>query len=249
MRPWTFPISLEPAGGTPLFLQIARAIASDVVRGRLRPGDRLPGSRTLAEVLAVHRTTVVAAYGELGAQGWTVTRSGGGTAIADTSPDVEPRRFSARVAERQRVPEKMGFDLAREAPDRIRPGAEAPTPPGTLAMWGGVPDIRLAPLDLLGRALRRATRLQGRALLGYAVDRRGHPALREALAAMLSTTRGLAAGADDLFVTQGSQMALDLTARVAHRARGRRGGRGDRLPRRLGRVPAGGRASSSGSGR
>jgi GntR family transcriptional regulator / MocR family aminotransferase len=212
MRPWSFPVAVDPKGDTPLFLQIARAIAGDVLRGRLRPGDELPGSRALAESLGVHRSTVVAAYGELAAQGWTVTRSGSATAIATSSPDVTPRR-SAGISERPGVPARIGFDLAAEPPGIVWPVLDRAPPAGAVVLWGGIPDVRLVPLDLLGRALRRAARMKGRTLLGYASDRYGHPRLREALARMLSTARGLATGAEDVFITQGSQMALDLTAR------------------------------------
>src|SRR5205809_391618 len=92
MAAWIFPVALDPRIETPLFLQIARAISDDVLRGRLRPGAALPGSRTLAATLDVHRSTVVSAYAELGAQGWLVARPGGVTAVAATSPDVVPRR-------------------------------------------------------------------------------------------------------------------------------------------------------------
>jgi GntR family transcriptional regulator / MocR family aminotransferase len=44
-------------------------------------------------------------------------------------------------------------------------------------------------------------------------DPRGHPRLREALAAMLQA-RGLAAGPDDLVVTRGSQMGMALCAKA-----------------------------------
>lgn len=162
MRPWSFPVAVDPKGDMPLFLQIARAIAGDVLRGRLRPGDALPGSRALADMLDVHRSTVVTAYGELAAQGWTVTRAGSGTVIATSSPDVKPRRFSAQVAPRRGVPAQIGFDLAAEPPGMVWPTADAKPPAGTLVLWGGIPDVRLVSLELLGRALRRATRLKGR---------------------------------------------------------------------------------------
>jgi GntR family transcriptional regulator/MocR family aminotransferase len=68
-------------------------------------------------------------------------------------------------------------------------------------------------MKALGRAYRRVMARGGRRLLGYG-DPEGHPALREVLAAMLRGARGLAAGADDLVVTRGSQMALALVART-----------------------------------
>jgi GntR family transcriptional regulator / MocR family aminotransferase len=86
--------------------------------------------------------------------------------------------------------------------------------PGALSLWGGIPDLRLVPADLLARALRRAARTRGRSALAYTADRAGEPALRSELATLLRATRGLAVGPEDVFVTQGSQMALDLLARV-----------------------------------
>ena len=54
---------------------------------------------------------------------------------------------------------------------------------------------------------------RGGALLSYA-NPEGHPRLREALATMLASTRGLAATAQNVCVTRGSQMALALLARA-----------------------------------
>jgi GntR family transcriptional regulator/MocR family aminotransferase len=106
------------------------------------------------------------------------------------------------------MPARPGFDFeVRVAPP------PAPAAGRVLHLYGGVPDLRLVPIDALARAYRRALRSGGRASLGYG-DARGHERLRAAIAAMLSATRGLAAGADDVLVTRGSQMAFDLLART-----------------------------------
>ena len=65
MANWSFPLHLEPAGPEAIYLQIARAVSGDIRRGRLRPGDALPGSRSLAASLGVHRNSVLAALREL----------------------------------------------------------------------------------------------------------------------------------------------------------------------------------------
>jgi GntR family transcriptional regulator/MocR family aminotransferase len=193
-----------PRGRGPLFLRIARAIAEDIRRGRLKAGSALPGSRTLAASLSVHRNTVVAAYAELRAEGWTETAEARGTFVSTSMPEVRPRAFSEP---RRGTPIRAGFDLgpATAAPDSFSPR------PGLLLMPGGIPDVRLVPTAALARAYRRALRREAASLLSYA-EPRGHPRLRSALAAMLTATRGLAAGADDVLVTRGSQMALDLVA-------------------------------------
>src|SRR5215813_9775585 len=70
MRSWQLAVQLGEDPRLPVFRRIARAIAGDVQRGRLRPGERLPSSRTLSEQLGVNRNTVIAAYDELRALGW-----------------------------------------------------------------------------------------------------------------------------------------------------------------------------------
>jgi GntR family transcriptional regulator / MocR family aminotransferase len=207
-------IAVDPSEPMPLFLQIVRAVSEDVLRGRLRPGQPLPGSRTLAADIGVHRSTVVAAYSELVAQGWAVTRPRGATAIAATSPQIEPRRFAARLPPRTGSPATAGFAMAPWPPKVFRPLPSSPPRPGVLALKGSVPDVRLVPHTVLGRALRRAARLHGHTLLGYAQDRRGHAGLREMVARMVSSARGLAASADDVLITGGTQMAFDLLARA-----------------------------------
>jgi GntR family transcriptional regulator/MocR family aminotransferase len=66
---------------------------------------------------------------------------------------------------------------------------------------------------LLARAYRRALRSAGRELLAYG-DPRGRPELRRALATMVASLRGVPAGDENVLVTRGSQMALDLVGRA-----------------------------------
>jgi GntR family transcriptional regulator / MocR family aminotransferase len=209
MPPWDMVIDLDRDATRPLVLQIARAFITDIQRGRLRPGDRLPGSRKLAMHLDVHRNTVLAALEELIAEGWIETTPGRGTYVARMIPDDRGRPFSRRLGTRAKVPAQVPFALP-SVPDAYRPPI---LPPGTLNLSNGAPDIRLVPARLLGRAYRRVLAQRGGELLAYG-DPEGHPALRAALASMLASTRGLAVRADDVFITRGSQMALTLVARA-----------------------------------
>jgi GntR family transcriptional regulator / MocR family aminotransferase len=209
MRAWDLNLTLDTTSDLPMFLRIARAISNEVRRHRLRPGDSLPGSRTLAKALEVHRNTVVAAYLELSREGWIETRRAGGTFVSHTLPDAAPHGFADKSALRLSVPARPGFDL--------RPSLQSDEPPswpsGTLNMASGVPDPRLLPSAALSRAYRRALRYRGPSVLDYG-DARGHPRLRAALAEMLCARRGLAATEDSVVVTRGAQMAFDLAARA-----------------------------------
>ena len=82
VRAWTLALPVDRADPAPVVRQIARAIADHVRAGRLRPGDRLPGTRALSQVLDVHRNTVAGAYAELAAEGWISSAPGRGTFVS-----------------------------------------------------------------------------------------------------------------------------------------------------------------------
>jgi len=202
-------LTLQEDAGAPLFQRIAQALITEIRRGRLKRGDRLPGTRTLAESLLVHRNTVLAAYAELSSEGWIESSRASGTFVSSSLPEVRPRDFAGRAARRKEVPTRAGFDVD---PAPAAADLAAATPRG-IQLSSGSPDVRLAPTTLLTRAYRRAVRKQAGTALRYGFPH-GHPDLRAALARMLGATRGLAARAEDVVVTSGSQMALDLVSRA-----------------------------------
>jgi GntR family transcriptional regulator/MocR family aminotransferase len=203
---WQLVLALDRDAALPPYLQIARAVADEIGRGRLRAGDRLPGSRQLAASLDVHRNTVMAALEELVAEGWIETVPGRGTFVTRELPrQRQSRRFPAR----QRTNPRLVVSLPEVEADYRQPSL----PGGTLQLSNGAPDVRLVPARAIGRAYRRALARRGPELLGYG-DAAGHPALRSALASMLSTTRGLAVDAEDVLIARGSQMGLTLVARA-----------------------------------
>ncbi len=208
MSHWEPTLFIEPKSGVPVFQQIARGLAAEIRSGRFGPGDHLPGYRTIAKQLGVSRNTVIAAYRELQAQGYVVTHPVVGSVVAPRPP-MRPEPVAPTVAPPSpRRPGLVGFDLAAPSSARsARPKA------GLLNVGSGVPDPRLVPGLALARAYRRVVTARGGAVLAPGHPG-GHPRLRQALATMLASTRGLAAGADELFVARGSQMALYLLAQA-----------------------------------
>ena len=131
------------AEGPTLAARIARAVVADVRAGVLAPGARLPGSRSLADTLGVHRNTVIAALSELEAEGWIEAVPGSGTRIAEAIPRL-----------RRPAPRTHTFAV----PSLV----DAPFPPSApVDLGGGRPDTSLFPADLLARAWRRAARRKG----------------------------------------------------------------------------------------
>jgi GntR family transcriptional regulator/MocR family aminotransferase len=147
---------------------------------------------------------VLAAFRELQAEGW-IEAACNITRVSGTPPKDRLDRGRAR-------PDRLGFELPTPPSPALDPAlVSEPVPPGTLVFNTGQPDLRLLPIPLLARAYGRA--LRTRALLSYG-DPKGEPRFRAALAGLLSGVRGLAAQADRLLVTGGSQMGLDLVART-----------------------------------
>ena len=211
MARWEFAFEIDRSHGASFVQQIASALTAEIQRGRLHPGDRLPGSRTLARTLRVHRQTVVSAIDELVAEGWLVSRRASGVFVA--SLPEQPSRKPAQAARiRRRIASQFALSVNASPP----PELPRVVPTGTILMSGTRPDVRLVPADLIGRAYRRVLHRFGPALVSYG-DPAGLPRLREALAAMLSATRGLAVDPGSVLVTRGSQMALALVARALTR--------------------------------
>lgn len=208
MSHWEPTLFLEPKSGVPIFQQIAQGLAAEIHAGRFGPGDHLPGYRTIAKQLGVSRNTVIAAYRELQTQGYVVTHPVVGSVVAPRPPGpAQPAAApTAPAAPAPRRAGLVGFDLATPT------GARSATPKaGLLNVGTGVPDPRLVPGLALARAYRRVVTARGGAVLAPGHPG-GHPRLRQELASMVASTRGLAAEADELFVASGSQMALYLLA-------------------------------------
>src|ERR1051325_3308980 len=86
-----------PTGPGPLQHKLARGLMDAIRKGAVHPGIRLPSERSLAQALAISRTTVVAAYDALRENGWLESRAGSGTRVCETSPAVAAARGAAHA--------------------------------------------------------------------------------------------------------------------------------------------------------
>ncbi len=76
------PIQLGDTSQAPLFAQIVDQVKQLVATNRLKPGERLPTVRELADFLQVSPGTVVRAYLDLEKQGIIQSRRGAGTVVS-----------------------------------------------------------------------------------------------------------------------------------------------------------------------
>jgi len=74
-------ISVDLGDQTPIYKQLIASIKELTNRAELRPGDRLPTVRQLAQDLGVNLNTVARAYRELANQGILSVRQGRGASV------------------------------------------------------------------------------------------------------------------------------------------------------------------------
>src|SRR5437867_6282904 len=208
--PVTVPI--DPRSGATLQRQVYEGLRAAILAGRLRPGRRLPSSRSLAKDLAVSRNTVAAAFGQLVAEGYAEARVGAGTLVARAIPENLTKLSNPLASGGESTATRKHPPISR----RGRSLAQARAGSGftTLRPFRpGWPALDHVPLDLWWRLGARVGRRLGRDLLGYS-DPAGYGLLRKAIAEYLAVSRGVRCTEEEVVVTSGSQQGLFVAAQV-----------------------------------
>ena len=201
--PATLSIELTRADSRPLCEQLRERIAAEIRTGRIRPGERLPSTRRVAEDLGVNRQTVVEAYRRLESDGLVRQRVGSGTYVLDaTAAAAVERRARTGLASRA-VRGLDGIEERRELP---------PAPEDAIDLAAIAPDEQGFPSEELGACLQQVLEERGGEALGYGPVT-GDPRLRELLADRLQA-RGIELDPAELVVVGGAQQGLDLILRA-----------------------------------
>ena len=202
-------IVLDPASPLSLQHQLRQKLIEAIHRGVLRPGRRLPSSRSMAERIQVSRNTVSLAYDTLIAEGHVVSRARSGIFVAS---EVHVSRVAS--AHRGAAPESALGKRLPAAPDDNRfrcPGNWHQYP---FPFIDGCIDSELTP----NREWREALRL---ACSRHEVDgwnRNANdiddPSLVEEIRSKVLPARGIDADADELLVTMSARHALQLVGNL-----------------------------------
>src|ERR1700689_165111 len=81
-------IAIDRQAERPLPRQVYDGFRAAILRGELRPGQRVPSSRELATELRVSRFPVLDAYAQLLAEGYFESRVGSGTFVSKLLPET-----------------------------------------------------------------------------------------------------------------------------------------------------------------
>lgn len=206
--PFKSVIRLDRSMDRPVYLQIAHQMINAIQRGVLVAGVQLPGTRSLAEDLDVHRKTIIAAYDELDAQGWTEIRPNKGTFVRDNVPQESKdlQQYDEKIL--TSYPAKAGYNFKQS----ILLDVLTVNSNSGLEFNDGLPDIRLLPLDRLskvyGGILKSKTNYRH---FGYS-HVEGNEYFRETLALYLNNTRGLHISKNNILTTRGIHMSIYMAS-------------------------------------
>ncbi|MCS6757841.1 MAG: PLP-dependent aminotransferase family protein [Candidatus Devosia euplotis] len=196
---------VDPAAPASLARQLYLALREAIADGRLKTEQRLPSSRLAAQEWKLSRGTVSEAYDILSAEGYATARHGSGTYVmsGSTGPRLETGEHQATPATSDRRSISVAVTRVLSSGPSLEPQRHLPFVTGRMAHDG-----RTA--SLLSRI---ASRHMNYAFEGYG-DIQGEPSLRSAIVSHVAASRGVRCTSEQLFITAGTQQALDLAFRV-----------------------------------
>lgn len=200
-------------GRGPAYQQIYRALRAMILAGEFGKESRLPATRALAHQLGVSRNIVLLAYRHLLHEGYAGGKTGSGTYVAPELPDAilqAPTRDRV-TSQAPATPRLSAFARRLAAPSLVQKIGRDRAAPYDFRY--GLPVADAFPFPLWRRLVASQARLASAESLRYGGPE-GYPPLREAIADYLRRSRAVDCHADQVVVTNGSQQALDLAARV-----------------------------------
>lgn len=209
MFPYKTSFNLDRKLPQSLYLQLSNQFIQLIKEQKLKPKTKLPGSRSLAELLNVHRKTVVACYEELLLQGWVESFSKKGTFVHSSLPLLD----STQISKSNIITEKKetGFSFYKSNIVEVR---SKKIEENVIYINDGISDGRLTPIDEITRTYRRTSANKNiHKFLGYN-SIYGNSKLRSVLVNYLNLTRGLQITKENVLITRGSQMGIWLSSQL-----------------------------------
>ncbi len=201
-------IQLDRNAKTPIFLQLAQQLINAIQRGYLMPGSKMPGSRTLSELLQLHRKTVIAAYDDLHHQGWIAIHPNKGAYVMDNKIKSE-RPYDALVS-LANYPTQTGYTFKQSS--ILDDPFEQTT--CNYQFNDGVPDIRLTQVRYLSGLYSASMKRKNIHKKMSGSSSYDSMYLKEQLSNYLNSSRGLHISKNNLLITRSTEMSLYIIAQL-----------------------------------
>jgi DNA-binding transcriptional MocR family regulator len=193
-------------GAVSLTQQLVDRFVAAIDAGELDPGEKLPPTRELAELVGVNHLTAARVYRRLAELGYVTASVGRGTFVRALTPARSEEDGDAWQA--YALPE---HELSY--PERVLAEVmSSPGQPDMISLAVGWPSPRLYPTGELAQITADVFAEEGGEALSY-LPAEGLYALREQLAAR-GRMYGFAEDLDEIIVTSGAKQGISLTARA-----------------------------------
>ena len=204
-------IQFEKNTSTAVFIQISHQIIDAIQRGYLTKGTALPGSRSLSQLLTIHRNTVVAVYDELASQGWVEIIPNKGTfVIVPEQKTASIKAISYPTNQDNEYIEKTGFDFKPS----FHLASTYENKETKYSINDGQPDLRLHPTHQFSKwysaSMKRKTVLSK----WNQTSDTTHSAYKNQLCNYLNATRGFRIKPKHLISTRSTEMSLYIVSQL-----------------------------------
>jgi len=207
-------IYLDPGSPMNLQNQIRQKLVEGILNGSFAPGVKLPSSRKLAQQLGVARNTVVAAYQQLAADGYLVSRQRSGIFVNEEM--LESRvGHSGKGSPAAKAESAAWARRIKSVPARWREEHDQPN-------WRHYPypfidgkfDSTLFPLAEWREANRLSLGVADVNEWSTGSGDTDDPKLIEEIRTKILTLRGIQAGRDEILITLGTQNSLFIVSQM-----------------------------------
>lgn len=207
-------IYIDPDNPVNLQNQIRQRFVDGIINGAFPPGMKLPSSRKLAQQLEVARNTVVAAYQQLVADGYLVSRQRSGifvneemlkTRIGAATRSPTARRSQPTPWQRKAIPQLEMDWQSRDIPN----WSNYPYP-----FIDGKFDSTLFPLAEWREASRLSLSVADVVDWSTGSGDADDPMLLDEIRTKILTRRGIQARPDQILITMGTQNSLYLISQL-----------------------------------
>lgn len=229
-----FSYDMAKRGGETLYEYLYRCIRHDIAHGVVPAGQKLPSKRALADHLGVSLVTVEAAYRQLVAEGYVISRERSGYFVCELAPAEKIGLLSDGLPSSLRASDDG-------LPSDVRASADGLVLDSQAAAGGSLSDSRPAldgaefdspiqfdftrgdaatkifPYSAWAKTVRRVLSDSTSESLAQASTAAGSPQLRRAIANYLREYRGMSVSPDQIIIGAGSQALYQLVVQLLGR--------------------------------
>jgi GntR family transcriptional regulator/MocR family aminotransferase len=202
-------LKIDHSSGIPLYKQLYDNFRKAILDGKFSPGQKLPGTRSLADELNISRNTVVLAFEQLLLEGYIKGKVGSGSFVNEI-PDnmLNVKEKISRTKSEKKITKNLAVQLG--SPELLHRNTSSEE---IIPFQNGVPALDEFPVKTWLKINSQTAKQISSIHLGYG-DAAGYKPLREEIASYLRTYRAVNCTAEQIIIVNGSQQGLDLVMRA-----------------------------------